>query len=975
MGNLLIKLCLIILSILFVNSILFAQDFYKINYNTKNGLPSSEIYHVFQDSKGYLWFSTNQGVSCFNGYEFNNFDVTDNLPSNTVFEAYEDYKGRIWFTTLTDNLFYFKDNRFTNYKFNDTLHNFRLANNHTVAKSTFYVDSLDNIYYTRDCGKTFIIDASGNPKWSDNSEQKTTIIKIRNDGSILYNYTNSYLSTYIENNYGQFIKLDLPPEFKSNITTHSLVTDNYIILSKNNVVYLIDRQNGQYKKFDFPNSIIWLSIDKDQVLWIGTYRSGIMGFKEFNLKQPTFHLLKDLSVSSICKDTEGGYWLSTLKNGAYYFPSLNVKVFSKGSSIKAKAITTVCDYDNKIWFAGDSPYLYSFDKEIKEWNWFAGFGSDFKKMAWLNNQLVATLYLPRAMSYMVNPTTTKHEVLRDFYINYTVLDNGEICFSTPNHQYHTLKNGQYKIHYLPEKLPLKYIFDLCQDSLQNIWFATERGLVIKKNDKYIAMADSNKLLGTRINCIVNHNNTIWMGSKGAGLFCKTKDTLINYTTRDGIPSNSINKIIFKHDTVWLSTNNGVARFVGHPVVGKVELWSTANGLTDNEINDLNIFKNVAYVATQNGLCYFPTTMSGISKTPPPIYINHIGINNRDTTLQRDFKLNYQQNSISISFTGIAFKKNKGIDYRYRLFGIENTFSITKQREVRYAQLPPGKYKLQVFAINNFGIESSYPAEINIIIAAPFWKTLWFRILTVLLLIALTVLISTQIFLRRMNRLKKQNAYKQELNKYRQQALSSQMNPHFLYNSINSAQYFILNNSPNMASDYLSNLGSLMRIVLDNSMHETITLFNELDALYLYIEMEQRRFHECFVFSKEIDPKIDLHKTKVPPLILQPYVENAIHHGLRLKKGKQELKLKLYLKQECLVIEIEDNGVGRFNDLVKIKNDLHVSLGTNITERRLRVLEEVHSRNITVEIKDLYQDSNQSAGTNVILKIKRYKSEA
>jgi streptogramin lyase len=952
---------------------LSAHSFYKVNYNSNNGLPSSEVYHVFQDSKGFIWFSTNQGISRYDGYQFTNFDITDNLPRNTVFEAYEDYKGRIWFTSLTDDLCYFFNNKFHRYAYNRLLNKFRLVKNRNVSKRTFFVDSLDNIYYTRYAEKTIKIDKNGHAQWINLSDEGHRIIlKINNNGTVLYNFSRSDSIPYIENVNGRFIQINAPKSFFSSDYTHSVVTDRYVIISFRNEVYVVERRSGKTLKYTFENSIIWMSQDQDGIIWIGFYNTGIKGFVDAeDLNRPLFHLLKKHSVSSICKDSEGSYWATTLNDGAFYFPSLQVQALKKSNELKVKSINTICSNDDQIWFAGNSPYLYSFDGQIKEWPWVKDFSSDIRKLVWFNNKLIVSVSSPRSMGGLINPEKRETRKVDVYFLGAKQILDGGIILCAPNHDYFEYRNNKFMHHYFPDQIVFKYIFDVCQDSLGNMWYGTERGLILKKNDRFVNMRDSNALYGTRVMCIVKDGDLMWMGTKGGGLLCKMPGALINYTTEDGLPSNSISDIIVDNDTLWLASNKGVAKFAGKPSIGKVETWSTANGLTNNEVNDIDLLNGTVYVATQDGLCYFPKSMCGINKTPPPVYINNIRINNRDTTLLNEYHLDYKHNHIIFSFVGINYQKINDIEYKYRLIGADNAWNYSTQTEARYSALLPGEYTFQLVAINNSGIQSAVPVEVKIIISTPYWRTRWFLLLSLLILIALLAFIVMSIFSYRMRTFKKQNCLKQEMNKFRQKALSSQMNPHFLYNSINSAQYFILNNDPNTASDYLSGLGKLMRLVLNNSMYDRVSLKEELKALFLYVEMEQKRFDYTFEFCKSIDRNINLDRTLIPPLILQPYVENAIHHGLRTKKGKRLLKLIIRTKGNCIIVEIEDNGVGRKQTERSERNknsSTHISFGTEITKHRLMILEEVYSKKMTVDIDDLYNNDDKPEGTKVTLTI-------
>lgn len=959
----------IIFVIVFFSGTLTSQNFFYKKFD-ESKLPSLEVYHAFQDSKGYMWFCTNQGISQYDGYEFTNFDVTDGIPRNTVFEAYEDCKGRIWFTSLSDDLCYYYGNKFHVYAYNDSLKKKITIDQRGVSKRTFFVDSLDNIYYSRYREKVVKVDDHGNAQWVEISANvKNVILKIRNDGCILNDFSVKDSVFYIQDVDERWIQLKERGFSFNSLTSKSLVTDSCIIITSYNKMLVVDRKLGEYEKYTFESNVIWLSEDSDGIVWVGLHQRGIKAFANSNFEHPIFHLLQEHSVSSICKDTEGGYWATTLDNGVCYFPCLKVKNFTQISGIKNKFVASIARKGNEICFAGNAPQVYSFDGDsLSTFYQFESSKMNIRNIGWINDQLMVSASLPRGMGFLINSIGKEVIELPFYCLKVVKKDNGKIICASGNHDYMAVENGVFNYRILPAEFRAKNIYDIYEDSLHALWYATERGLILEKNEQFIELAESNRLYGNRITCLAESNGELWMGTKGMGLLRKVRDSVYNYTIENGLPSNSISDIIIKDSIFWLATNRGIGKFVRVPKIENVEVWSTANGLVNNKVNDIELLNGYVYAGTQGGLSYFPQKMSGKNNTPPPIYINHVEINNSDTVLLNEYHLNYNQNLITFHFKGISYQKNIEIKYKYKLKGVDKTWNYSTLTEVRYSTLLPGKYVFTVLAINNSGVPSAIPVKIKIIISNPYWRTIWFWAVILISFFMFIILVILRGYHYRMGNLKKESFLKQEMNKYRQKALSAHMNPHFLYNSINSAQFFILNNNPVKASDYLSSLGCLMRIVLHNSMQETISLHEELDALFQYVEMEQLRFGNRFKFTKELSGDLNLHHINVPPLILQPYVENAIHHGLRAKEGEQILKLNIRSSNDIVII-IEDNGIGRdatFN-ANSLKYNQHRSLGTEITKHRLAILEEIHSTKMTVSIEDLY-DGDIPVGTRVTLTI-------
>ncbi|NJN76899.1 MAG: histidine kinase [Saprospiraceae bacterium] len=213
------------------------------------------------------------------------------------------------------------------------------------------------------------------------------------------------------------------------------------------------------------------------------------------------------------------------------------------------------------------------------------------------------------------------------------------------------------------------------------------------------------------------------------------------------------------------------------------------------------------------------------------------------------------------------------------------------------------------------------------------------------------------------------AFNQRLAKVEMTALRSQMNPHFIFNCLSSINRFILVNQPEIASEYLTKFARLIRLVLDNSRSELIPLSNELQALRLYIEMEQMRFANRFEFIENIDSTVKTEHFEIPPLLIQPFVENAIWHGLMPQEKAGILKIYIFLNNENLQIEIEDNGIGR-KEAATYKNQNHQSHATQITQERFEIVRQAYQIEASVDILDLYDAAGTAIGTKVILKLKK-----
>jgi LytS/YehU family sensor histidine kinase len=202
------------------------------------------------------------------------------------------------------------------------------------------------------------------------------------------------------------------------------------------------------------------------------------------------------------------------------------------------------------------------------------------------------------------------------------------------------------------------------------------------------------------------------------------------------------------------------------------------------------------------------------------------------------------------------------------------------------------------------------------------------------------------------------------------ALRAQMNPHFMFNSLNSIKNYILRAEPKIAAEYLSSFAHLIRLILQNSREKTITLQEELETLILYIELEQIRFENKFEFHCIVEDGLSLEQIRIPPMMLQPFVENAIWHGLMHMKESGNLYLRFSREGKMIASTIEDDGVGRKKalEMKSLSATRYKSMGMGITKDRMDIMNKMDDLGITAEIIDKYNDKGVPEGTKVIIRI-------
>jgi LytS/YehU family sensor histidine kinase len=336
-------------------------------------------------------------------------------------------------------------------------------------------------------------------------------------------------------------------------------------------------------------------------------------------------------------------------------------------------------------------------------------------------------------------------------------------------------------------------------------------------------------------------------------------------------------------------------------------------------------------------------------------------------------LNYKQNFFSLSFSAKAFTMSQDTRFRYRLKDFDNWIETTDDRLANYTNVPPGKYIFQLQAANNEGMWNEKMLELPVYIATPWWQTWWFRLSALAALLMLT----WWLYRSRIDQIRKKeqlrSQYEKKLANVEMSALLAQMNPHFLFNSLNSIDSYIIRNESKKASEYLNNFARLVRLILQNSRSNYISLKDELESLDLYLQMETLRFANRFEYEIQLPPDIDSSAILIPPMLIQPYVENAIWHGLMHKKDGKQGKVELIIskREDNLFCVIQDNGIGR--EKAETFRTQHPgnrkrSMGMQITKDRMEMINKLYSTNTTMQVIDLHDDEGNATGTRVELVI-------
>jgi hypothetical protein len=544
----------------------------------------------------------------------------------------------------------------------------------------------------------------------------------------------------------------------------------------------------------------------------------------------------------------------------------------------------------------------------------------------------------------------------------------------------TLKVTSYADHPVLKAINNNRILSLFEDKYQRIWIATLTRGAFCYDKRHNTLRNYTKAEGLSSNLVLGFGEDDFDNAYIAtwqGFSMVSKDGQVKtYDRKNGLRYERCEGFL-KDDSgyVWVANNKCLIKV--NPSTGKFTYYEDNSGLSIDGFRP-NTFIRAStrelFWGTEKGVNHF--FPASLSTTPSQLQVSLYAVDVEDSLhyfgCDAHFAFPYSKNDITFHFAAIDLNGSRDILYEYRLEGYDKEWhSGTDIREARYPSLPSGDYTFRVRASLD-GI--NWKPSNNIVfmnIVPPVWQRWWFIALMVMLL-ALIIHTAYWLRLRQIREREKMKAeYNQKIAEIEMKALRAQMNPHFIFNCLNSINRYIVKSDHTTASLYLTRFSKLIRLILDNSNSKNVLLSNELEALKIYIEMEALRFNDKFSYDITLEKNVCPDAVEVPPLIIQPYVENAIWHGLLHKESSGHLSIRInLLGDNVLECVIEDDGVGREKAMeYKSKSaTTKKSLGMKLTEDRISILNKHASLSASVTIVDLVSADGEPAGTRVVLKI-------
>lgn len=937
------------------------QPLYK-RYFTESAGVTGAIYDVFQDKKGFIWLGTENGLVRFDGYK-THFYPPNKAFSKSVTNLFQDEFGVVYCQNFSGQ--FFKINLIT-----DSLSFIsQLSNAGNIKQANIINDSLVGFVDKK---------AIGFYNWRQNSSLFIPLMFNEIQPSTFKEVTNGYSLILPDNQqlvtvYPNKKKRIKSFQSKNVVFFHIKFNNNDLILGKRPPYVL---ENVDSKK-TIPLYQIGESTIINQLVKIDQNHFALLTSDGVFIYNQNFQLIRHYfekeSISCFMKDQQENYWFGTLNNGLLLVSQPQTKVF-----LNSNNFTAIAQHDAKIYLGSTNNELYEFDSNTEA-------------------------------SKLIHKDSTIHQIRTIYYnkhLKELVFSNQQLNFFRG----HSLKKVVSSVSHITEFNPNVYL--LSEGSSVSLFPVKTNDNVYKwfnsQNRVYanLRLALTKQNIRVKVSEVLGMDNIVSSTSNGLWLFTKSKqleltyknekiralslcklnsDSLLIATAQDGIlvyTNGVINEFIspkkFAFNNVFMAklfnrvlyvvTYNSFEVF---DLNGKKILDQfVSDGYFGSDLVDFLVKDNNIYIANVNGLIVSPLTNFKPNTAAPRVYFTSTSINGKAVNFSDKIELNYNSYYFDFLFSIIDFKGLESTKAYYRLN--EGEWIKTTENRILLTALEPNEYKIELKVVNERGVESTNIEQLFFSIKPPFYQTWWFILLSTSFLI-----FGLWMFFKfRIDNIKKQNQLLTEkielenaLQKSTLVGIKAQMNPHFIFNALNTIQSYIYLNDKKAAGDYLVSFSELTRYILEMSNKDKISLTDEIKALELYLKLEKMRFEDDFNYQ------IHYHEVKsdslmIPSMLVQPYVENAVKHGLLHKKGIKTVKVEFKESENFLTVLVIDNGIGvEASSRINAKRgSTHQSFASDANKKRIEILNSNTRNNIGIETLELKNEAGQVIGTKVIINI-------
>ena len=958
------KLFLLLFSLFVLIQTVVAQNPFITNYTYADGLSSNRVYCVYQDRNDFMWFGTKAGVFRFDGNNFVLYTNKDGLSETSVIRMKEDLEGRLWFFNFDGSLNYFFENKICNEENTSFLKELR-TNFYFID---FFQDKDSTLYFYNPVSEIFVVKDNElidyNHFTYDKSKYNVNLSylsKTSENKFILWSAAGVFQTESIDDTLQQIPQETLPLRVFKKSNTESVEIDQmgYISMFRGTKVI---RRNILRIDSRLINSMV---IDNNNNLWISAFDEGVYCYKDDSL---LLHLPIKYPQNLIL-DNENNLWVASNSDGIYKI-NLNILKykFIGNDKFDGIGITDIASSNQDgVWATNGEALFYILDYK------------KFPPKISTGGKIINNIHQLKNNSIILSGTGINMTIVKNVVVD---AEKKKIKFESSKKLGFRIKNfaidSTESFIYSPvndqilivnlEVLTESKIFKFKRGRIKKVFFNKENKLIVNASKNYM-FTDSiglavqyqrfnEKLI--RSNLVIDKENEVF-NVDGKDIFLLNGSNYHNLT--DVFKSqidNLIKDMVYDGSNLFFFTDKTVY-FIPDPlkIIQNKPLQLNRLNIEFNGIKDLFCKDSTLYVGSNDGITFIPIkecVNSQVQPTKPYFYKVSLDDDEYDFNSKTvEFKDNKK---LSIEFSSLNYSSIPS-NYAYKLSGVDENWISGKETRVVYLNLAPGNYTFKLKSRKNRE-QYSEVIELPIVVHPTFFQRLTTKVLVGLLLLLLVFLIIRMFYKRKI----KQKETDHLLTTLEHKALQSMMNPHFIFNALGSIQGFLLRNKPVEAGTYLSQFARLIRQNMNSLKSNFICVDDEIERLRNYIELEKLRMNNKFNYQIEVDDQLDSYEVYIPSMVVQPFVENAIWHGVSELEKDGFIKIVFSnIDDKSIEVIVEDNGFGIKEEETLSKTGHGLNMGVSLTKRRLKLIGDRQGVKSEIVSKDLFPGTSQP-GTQV-----------
>ena len=964
------KLLLIPTLVLFFALLVKGQNPFITNYTISDGLPTNKVFCVLQDKNEFLWFGTNAGLVRFDGTNYVRYTTKDGLSYNSIARMKEDVEGRIWCMNIDGSVNYIYENQIYNEKTTPYLGEIK-AN---FFYHDFFQDKDSTIYMYNGAGEVTVIKGDEYIDFMPSNQNGTVIFNISRN-------TNNNLIIWDGNRIIEKSDVDgaatvHPLDFNINNVATSPEGISYVSDIGGNIHLFQGTRLVSKNYIHVDARIINDLLIKDNLIWVSTFDNGLFCFENDSL---IFHHQMD-KIQNLVLDAQNNLWTSSTTYGVYKINNGILKYQTiETDQFDEKGVRAIASSNSDILWLTNGESLFAL-KDGKLFNRKLPIGeSILDQITHLSNNTLlmngsnTPLYFIHNLSLNAQNNTINYDNITrtNIHVKKSVVDQNETKVSFYLNDFlffRELKNSfpQFRHNYNDwgriRNMFLNYKQEIVVNGITN---RVINGITISTDSIYSTF--DGKWIAS--NAVIDSNSEVLQIEETD----KSELVLIHNDKIYNLINNLENHIDLKlkdmiyYDNTLFLFNQRTVYFISNPLSVIQQEPAVLNRLNIefNNINDLYCHNDILYLASDDGLTQIPVSECvNAESIPTKPYFSRVALDDKTVNLQNGEVTYKDKDRLNIEFSSLNFSASP-TTYAYMLEGVNNDWINGTERQVVYLNLKPGHYTFKLKSRKNMEPYSEV-VELPVNVVPTFFQLLATKIAAVLIVLFLGFLLVRSYYRQQLREREKDN----QLVTLENRALQSMMNPHFIFNSLGSIQKFLLQNKSEEAGAYLSRFARLIRQTMNSIKSNSVLLDDEVERLRNYIELEQFRMENHFDFSVIIDERLNQDDYYIPAMIVQPFVENAIWHGISQLSGHGKITIRFnYINEKSIEIIIEDNGIGFEKSKAFSKSKNHLNMASNLTEKRIQLIGEKYRVKTKLQYETLYPgETNPGAKITLLVPI-------